>query len=366
MSRRIAFMDLRADWLDDRGAVLRRFEAVLDHGRFVNGPEIFELEQTIGGRLFGAEVVSCASGTVALTMALIALGVGPGDEVIVPAYTFAAPAEAAMLLGAVPVLADVEVPTGLMTAEAAFAAASGRARAAIAVSLYGAAAPVGEIAAALGPNIPVIEDAAQSFGAAPRGSQPRLACHSFFPTKTLGGAGDGGAVSTFDGDLARRLRKIRDHGQSARYRHDLQGLNGRMSSLAAAALLQRLEGFDVALDRRRTVARRYDVAFAPLAADGRLRLATPVGNQTSARGLYAILVDRRDEFASKLEAHGVETAIHYPSALHHQPALKAALTSPALSGAEEMARCAICLPLYPSLSNEAQERVIEAVAAALK
>lgn len=362
----IPFLDLASEWAPLRQAALERVGAVLDHGRFVMGPEIAELEADLAGDLGISHAVSCASGTTALTMAMLALGVGPGDEVILPAFTFAAPAECAALLGATPVLVDVSCPTGLIDPAAVEAAISARTKAIVAVSLYGLPADFSAINALADKHgLPVIEDAAQSLGAVqagrPSGALGTIGCTSFFPTKVLGGAGDGGMLFTADAEIASRLAEIRDHGQSGKYDHARLGLNGRMSTIAAALLLVRREGFADALAARRRIGARYDALLAPLRTADRLDFSQVPTDTLPARANYTILVKNRDAVARALRDAGIETAVHYPAALHAQPAFASARQAGSLKGAEKMAREALCLPIYPGLSEADQQRIAGAL-----
>ncbi|GAB3349023.1 DegT/DnrJ/EryC1/StrS family aminotransferase [Lysobacter tyrosinilyticus] len=334
------------------------------HGRYIGGPEVAELEARLGDEV-GAHCVTCSSGTMALCMALMALGVGAGDEVIVPAYTFAAPVEAVLLLGAIPVLADIEADTCILSATAATAAITPRTRAIIAVSLYGQPADfdaLQELAHRHG--IALIEDAAQSYGASlhgvPSGRFGDVACTSFFPTKPLGGCGDGGAIFTRDATLAAVLREIRDHGQSVKYVHVRLGLNGRLDTLSCAALLVKHAYFQRDLARRRELAARYDL----LLPSGLPRLRQRAG-VLSAWALYAIRSPQRDRLRDALAAAGVQTAVHYPLPLHRQPAFATACRWLDLHESERAARELLCLPLHAGLADAEQDRVIDALAEAV-
>ncbi|WP_428699306.1 DegT/DnrJ/EryC1/StrS family aminotransferase [Stappia sp.] len=367
----IPFVDLTSEWAALKLETLARVEAVFDHGRFVMGPEIEELEGRLAEMVGVRHAIACASGTTALLMAMMALEIGPGDEVVVPAYTFAAPAECALLLGASPVFVDVATPSGLVDVDRLKEALTPRTRAIVAVSLYGAPPDFSAInALADAHGIAVIEDAAQSFGGCREGRQSgslaRLGCTSFFPTKVLGGAGDGGAVFTDDDALAGFLAEIRDHGQSGKYRHVRTGVNGRMSSIAAAALLVRLKTLKAAIGNRRAVADTYDALLSDARRAGRLDFAVPDPCVASARSQYALLVENRDRVATDLREAGIQTAVHYPEPLHLQPAFSHARRSGPLSGASRMAEKVLCLPIYPGLAASQVARVAEAVLRSLK
>jgi UDP-2-acetamido-2-deoxy-ribo-hexuluronate aminotransferase len=338
---------------------------VFRHGRFILGPEVAQLEGELA-RFVGVEhCISCGSGTVALQMALMALGIGPGDEVIVPTFTFAAPVEVVLLLGATPVLADIEPVTHTLSADSAASLVNERTRAIIAVSLYGQPADFGQLQAlASEHDLALVEDAAQSFGAelggVRSGAFGDIACTSFFPSKPLGGCGDGGALFTRDAKLALALRRIRDHGQEGKYRHVRLGINGRLDSLACAALLVKLAHFPQHLRRRRELATRYDRALAA-------SLSIPVirSGAISAYGQYCIEVAERESIQQQLAAAGIASAVHYPGGMHAQPAFQAARRAPVLVNAEQLARSGLCLPMHTALGDDAQDRVVQALVAAL-
>ncbi len=370
MTPRVPFVDLSAEWEPVRAEALRRIAQVFDHGRFVGGPEVAELEQKLAATVGAKHALSCASGTTALLMAMMALGIGPGDEVIVPAFTFIAPAECALILGASPVLVDVQMPSGLIDPGALEAAITPRTRAIVAVSLFGLPADfdrINEVAANHG--IPVIEDAAQSLGATRRGKASGtlagIGCTSFFPTKALGGAGDGGALFTDDADTATRLSEIRDHGQSGKYHHVRPGLNGRLGSMAAAALLARLDIFEPLLEKRRHIGRTYDRLFGDARRSGLLDIVTNEGIEDSARSQYAVMVKDRAKIVKSLEAAGIQTAIHYPQALHRQPVLRNCRCAGSLENALEMADKVLCLPIHPALDDDQVDYVVETLCNAL-
>jgi UDP-2-acetamido-2-deoxy-ribo-hexuluronate aminotransferase len=367
---KVPFFDLCAEWEPVRTDALRRIAEVFDHGRFVAGPEVAELEQRLAATVGSKFAISCASGTTALLMAMMALGVGPGDEVIVPAFTFIAPAECALILGASPVLVDVRMPSGLIDPGILEAAITTRTKAVVAVSLFGLPADFDRInRVAERHGVPVIEDAAQSLGATQggkgSGSLARIGCTSFFPTKALGGAGDGGALFTDDVDTAIRLSEIRDHGQAGKYHHVRPGLNGRLSSMTAAALLARLDMFESLLERRRHIGRSYDRLLDDARRPGLLNFVTDEGMEHSARSQYAVVVNDRENVAKALNVAGVQTAVHYPQALHRQPVLRDCRCSGSLDNAREMADKVLCLPIHPTLSDRQVDFVAETLRSAL-
>jgi UDP-2-acetamido-2-deoxy-ribo-hexuluronate aminotransferase len=304
---------------------------------------------------------------MALQMALMALGIGPGDEVILPTFTFAAPIEAVLLLGATPVLADIEPGTHTLSAASAASLVSGRTRAIIAVSLYGQPADFDALQAlAREHGLALVEDAAQSFGGQLHGMRSGafgdIGCTSFFPSKPLGGCGDGGALFTRDGRLAHTLRQIRDHGQDGKYRHARLGVNGRLDSLACAALLVKLGHFPRHLLRRRELAARYDRALS-----GRLAIPVIRPGAISAYAQYCVEVGDRERVQQQLADAGIASAVHYPSGLHQQAAFQPrSRRAPVLDNAERLASRGLCLPLHTALSDREQDRVVEALGAALE
>jgi UDP-2-acetamido-2-deoxy-ribo-hexuluronate aminotransferase len=287
--------------------------------------------------------------------------------VIVPAYTFAASVEAILLVGATAVLADIEPGTCLVGCETVEGLITPRTRAIIAVSLYGQTPDFPALEAlASRHGLFLIEDAAQSFGASldgrRSGSFGHVSCTSFYPTKPLGGCGDGGAVLTRDPALAATLRQIRNHGQSGKYRHVRLGCNGRLDTLSCAILLVKLAHFPSHLARRQQLAAQYTRALADaLPIDALPRI---VPGAVSAQALYCISMDDRDAIRDRLLNAGIATAVHYPLPLHRQPAFAERCRWNELPNAEAAARRGLCLPLFPGLSDQQQLRVIESLIAA--
>jgi UDP-2-acetamido-2-deoxy-ribo-hexuluronate aminotransferase len=366
----VPFVDLAAEWSLHKAEALQRIERVFEHGRFVMGPEVEELEARLAQDTGADHAVTCSSGTTALLMALMALDLGPGDEVILPAYTFAAPLEMVLLLGAKAVLADIDPCTYTVDPDSAALLIGPRTRAIIAVSLYGVPADftrLNELASRHG--IPVIEDAAQSYGALLNGRRSgnlsTVGCASFFPTKTLGGAGDGGALLTSDPLLAQRLRQIRDHGQSGKYNHVRLGVNGRLGSIACAALLARIGDVAQMVSQRQAAARRYDALLAEVAERGKILLPTAPAPFESAFAQYAVQVEARSSVIEAMQAANVQVAVHYPAPLHLQPAFKERVSFRSLLNAETLAQHVLCLPIYPGLTPAQQEQVAAALIAAL-
>lgn len=360
----IPFVDLPADWKPLKRSVLARVERLLEHGQFIMGPEVAELETRLAQSTGVNHALTCSSGTMALQLALMALGVGLGDEVIVPTFTFAAPVEAILLLGAKPVLADIRADTLNIDVSACAALIGPRTKAIIAVSLFGEPADFSALnSLARAHGLSVIEDAAQSYGSSlngqPSGSLADIGCTSFFPTKPLGGAGEGGALFTNDNHLAQRLREARDHGQSGKYLHTSLGTNGRLDSLSCCALLAVLEHLPERIDQRRAVAERYRTALINTCTEEQLRLPTQLVGTQSAHAQFAVLLPNREIVAEHMRSQGIQTAVHYPIPLHLQPAFVERCRFGTLENAEAAAQQILCLPIYPTLGITAQERVIE-------
>jgi UDP-2-acetamido-2-deoxy-ribo-hexuluronate aminotransferase len=306
--------------------------------------------------------VTVANGTDALQIALMALGVGPGDEVIVPGFTFAATAEVAALVGAVPVLADIQPDTCNVDPAAIAAAVSERTRVIMPVGLYGQPADMAEIAAiADRAGAVVIEDAAQSFGATYGNRRScalsRLGCTSFFPSKPLGCYGDGGAIFTDDAELAQACRELRVHGQSGRYRHVRVGVAGRMDTLQCAIVLAKLPRFEWELARRQELGERYNRLFDAR----RIERVAQRPDRTSAFAQYTIMVDDRDAVQRALEAEGIPTAVHYPAPLNAQPAYRELCPSARLPNSERAAGRVLSLPMHAYLDEATQDRIVDAV-----
>jgi dTDP-4-amino-4,6-dideoxygalactose transaminase len=368
-----AFIDLAAQRQQLGDGVERAISAVLKHGQFILGPEVAELERRLASFCGARHCVTCANGTDALLMALMAEGIGRGDAVFVPAFTFVATVEVAVLSGATPVFVDVRSDTfnlDVESLEAAIGEAKRRGlkpRCVIPVDLYGQPADyeaIREVAEAHG--LLVVADAAQSFGASLDGRKVgTLAAYtatSFYPSKPLGGYGDGGALFTDDDDRAARLRALRNHGKGPD-RPDTEhvGLNSRLDSIQAAILLEKLRLFPGEIPARQEKADRYSEALASLVEVPRL-----MARATSVWAQYTIITEQRDSLAKACRGAGVPTAIHYANALNCLPPYRQVPTSPAgLRQAEWLAERVISLPMHPYLSDEAQDLIIATVRQAL-
>jgi UDP-2-acetamido-2-deoxy-ribo-hexuluronate aminotransferase len=359
---RVEFIDLKTQQDRIRPMLESGIHRVLHHGRYVMGAEIEALEERLA-QMAGVEHCVCvSSGTDALLMALMALEIGPGDEVITSPFTFFATAEVIALLGATPVYVDIDPQTFNIDPAKIEAAITGRTRAIMPVSLYGQCAEMDEINA-IGQrhSVPVIEDAAQSFGATYRGQRScalsEIACTSFFPAKPLGAYGDGGACFTRNENLAIRLRQIRDHGQDRRYHHAHLGVNGRLDTMQAAVLLAKLDIFEDEMNRRQVVAQRYVQQLAVLENESKLALPMVRSHNTSSWAQYTIRVQGRDELQQALTKSQIPTAIHYPVPLYRQPAL--AQSEANCPQSDRAAREVLSLPMHPYLSEEAQTLVTQ-------
>jgi UDP-2-acetamido-2-deoxy-ribo-hexuluronate aminotransferase len=371
-SAQTGFIDLATQQRRIRAPLEAGLHRVLHHGRYVMGPEIAELEQRLADYVGVAHCVAVSSGTDALLIALMALGIGPGDEVITTPFTFVATAEVIALRGAVPKFVDIDPRTYNIDPTLIESAIGPRTRAIMPVSLYGQCADmdaINDIAARHG--LPVIEDAAQSFGATFRGRRSgglsTIGCTSFFPSKPLGCYGDGGACFTDDDALAEAMRQIMNHGQDRRYSHARLGINGRLDSMQAAILLAKLDVFDDELRRRTRAADAYGGALRPRGAktlgDGEAAVLLPYvePHNTSAFAQYTLQLDDRETAQHRLQAAGIPTAIHYPIPLNRQVAYRDYCCPDCTPIADSAAARVLSLPMHPYLSGEQ----VDAVAAAL-
>jgi len=362
------FIDLKSQYRAMRTDINARIQAVLDHGQFIMGPEVRELELRLASYVNSAHCISVASGTEALLIALMALEIGPGDEVITSPFTFVATAEVIALVGAKPVFVDVEPDTANMDVSLLDAAITPRTKAIMPVSLYGQPADMDEISAiaARRGEIAVIEDAAQSFGATYQGRRSgalsALGCTSFFPSKPLGCYGDGGAIFTDDAALAQACSEIRVHGQSGRYHHTRIGVGGRMDTLQCAILLAKLARFDWEVARRIELGNRY--AEAIRASGAQVGLLTVRPDRTSVWAQYTVLVANRDSVQEKMKQQGIPTAVHYPRPLHRQPAYEKLCDPKDLPVSDALSSQVISLPMSADLSDAQLEQVVTALARA--
>ena len=364
------FIDLKTQYQRLKADIDAGIQRVLDHGQYILGPEVAELEEKLAAYVGAKYCISVANGTDALQIAQMALGIGPGDEVITPGFTYIATAETVALLGAKPVYVDVHPLTCNLDPAKLEAAITPKTKAIIPVSLYGQCADYDAInAAAEKHGIPVIEDAAQSFGASYKGRKScnltTIACASFFPSKPLGCSGDGGSIFTNDEELAKVMRQISRHGQDRRYHHIRVGVNSRLDTLQAAILLPKLAVLDQEIVQRQQVAQRYAELLPRPLGDGKgagrcITLPHIEAHNTSAWAQYTIQVDGRDAVQEQLKIAGIPTAVHYPIPLNKQPAV--ADTHAHLPVDDAVAQKVLSLPMHPYLDEGSIQRIAQAVA----
>ena len=354
------FIDLAAQQARIKDKIDANIQAVLAHGKYILGPEVDELEERLAAYTGAKYCISVANGTDALQIAQMALGVGFGDEVIVPGFSYIATAETPAVLGAKPVYVDIDPVTFNIDPSKIEAAITPKTKAILPVSLYGQCADFDAInLIAEKYNLAVIEDGAQSFGATYKGRKScnlsTIGCTSFFPSKPLGCYGDGGAVFTNDEELAKVIRQIARHGQDKRYHHIRVGINSRLDTLQAAILLPKLEILDEEIDLRNQVATRYQELLTHTS------LITPTVeiHNTSVWAQYSVRSEDRNALQKKLKASGIPTAIHYPIPLNKQPAV--ADTNVVLPIGDRVAEEVISLPMHPYLEASAQQKIAHAI-----
>jgi len=362
------FIDLKTPYKQHKQEIDDRIQRVLDHGRYIMGPEIAELEERLADYVGVEHCISAGSGTDALLMAMMSLGIGMNDEVITTPFTFIATAETIALVGAKPVFVDIDPATYNIDPGLIEQAITKKTKAIMPVSLYGQCAEIDKInVIAEAHNIPVIEDGAQSFGATYKGRRScgltTIGCASFFPSKPLGCYGDGGACFTIDGDLATRMRQIRVHGQDRRYHHPILGFNGRMDTLQAAILLAKLERYDADVAGRARIGKRFTDKFTSSSA----AITVPFieTHNTSVYAQYTVQVENREMVTKELASIGIPTAVHYPVPLHRQPVFEGVVEQSGFPVSENVAERVFSLPMHPHLSTDQQDNIIDAVVLAL-
>jgi UDP-2-acetamido-2-deoxy-ribo-hexuluronate aminotransferase len=381
----IPFIDLKTQYQALKPQIQERINRVLDHGQYIMGPEVQELEDKLATYTGSKHCITVASGTEALLISLMALGIKPGDEVITTPFTFVATAEVIVLLGAKPVFVDIEPDTCNIDASKIEEKITTKTKAIMPVSLYGQPADMDEInaIAARHGNIPVIEDAAQSFGATYKGKKScnlsTIGCTSFFPSKPLGCYGDGGAIFTNDDSIAQACKEIRVHGQSARYVHTRVGVGGRMDTLQCAILLAKLERFDWEIEQRIKVAQRYTElltstrgpsgetpssrgpAGAVAIHPSQIHPITIRPDRTSVYAQYTLICSDREAIQEKLKQANIPTAIHYPVPLNEQEAYKHLCCPDCTPIASRLAKQVMSLPMAPDLTLSKQERILSSL-----
>ena len=356
------FIDLAAQQARIKDQIDANIQKVLAHGKYILGPEVDELEERLAAYTGAKYCITVANGTDALQIAQMALGIGPGDEVIVPGFSYIATAETVALLGARPVYVDIDPKTYNMDPAKVESAITHKTRAIIPVSLYGQCAEFDAInVIAQKHNLPVIEDGAQSFGASYKGKKScnlsTVGCTSFFPAKPLGCYGDGGAIFTNDEALATILRQIARHGQDRRYHHVRVGVNSRLDTLQAAILLPKLDILDNEIEAKQRVADQYTKSLLPLGVS----LPFIQNYNQSAWAQYTIQVENRESFQQQLKDQNIPTAVHYPIPLNHQPAVQD--MSVGLPFGDQAAERVVSLPMHAYLREDAINRIVKAVSA---
>lgn len=353
------FIDLKTQYATLKDAIDNSIARVLAHGQYIMGPEVQELEKRLAEYVGAKHCISVASGTMSLEIALRALGLGPGDEVITVPFTWISSSEVISLVGARPVFVDIELESYNIDASQVEAAITPRTKAIMAVSLFGQMpdmARLQEIAKKHG--LSLIEDAAQSFGATQHGHRScgvaPISSTSFFPAKTLGCYGDGGALFTSDDAAADSMKAIRNHGGLIRHHHTLVGTNGRFDTIQAAVLLAKLPSFDWELQERARIGQRYSELLGDVCA-----VPSIVPGNTHVYAQYTIRVPDRDSLAAHLKQAGIPTAIYYPKCLHEQP-VYADLKYPwgSFPHSERASREVLSLPMHPFLSEQDQDRIV--------
>lgn len=355
------FIDLKTQQARIKDKIDAGIQRVLTHGQYILGPEVTELEEKLAAFCGAKYCISCANGTDALQIGQMALGIGFGDEVIIPGFSYIATAETVALLGAKPVYIDIDARTYNLDPKLLDAAITPRTKAIIPVSLYGQCADMDAINAIANKHgIAVIEDAAQSFGARYKDRRScnlsTIACTSFFPSKPLGCYGDGGAIFTNDEELAKVLRQIARHGQDRRYHHIRVGVNSRLDTLQAAILLPKLEIFEEEIILRQRVAQTYNRLLNSVGIN-----STPYiePHNTSVYAQYTILISDRAIAQAKLKEVGIPTVIHYPTPLNKQPAV--ADSDAKLQIGDCIALQVLSLPMHPYLTNTSIEAVTQSL-----
>lgn len=368
------FIDLKSQYQRLKKDIDAGIQRVLDHGQYILGPEVAELEEKLAAYVGAKYCISVANGTDALQIAQMAFGIGPGDEVITPGFTYIATAETVALLGAKPVYVDIDPRTYNLDPVLLEAAITPRTKAIIPVSLYGQCADFDAInAIAAKHGIAVIEDAAQSFGASYKGRKScnlsTVACASFFPSKPLGCYGDGGAIFTNDDELGKVMRQIARHGQDRRYHHIRVGVNSRLDTIQAAVLLPKLAVFDEELVQRQRVADTYNSLLRgsehllanEMTTSAGQAIVTPYleSHNTSAWAQYTLQVSNRDAVQEQLKKADIPTAVHYPIPLNKQPAVADAAVQ--LPVGDAVAQRVMSLPMHPYLDKISIQRIILSV-----
>ena len=360
------FVDLKKQYLLLEDDINSNIKNVLEHGKYINGPEIETLENELSSYIGSTGCVSTSSGTDALILALMALEIKPGDEVITTPFSFISTAETIIMAGAIPVFVDINPTSYNLDPALIEKAITEKTKAIIAVSLYGQMADFESINKIAKRNrLAVIEDGAQSFGATFREKKScsisTIGCTSFFPSKPLGCYGDGGACFSDDLEILDKMRKIRNHGQEARYHHTLIGFNGRLDTIQAAVLLAKFEQFKSEVKKRNLVGQKYSQKIQEICPT-KVKVPEILEHYTSVFAQYTIQVEHRKKIVDLLKMKGIPTSVHYPTPLHQQPAIERVLTKKeSFPKAEQAAKKVLSLPMHPYLSDGDIQTVADAL-----
>jgi UDP-2-acetamido-2-deoxy-ribo-hexuluronate aminotransferase len=363
------FIDLKAQYQALKTEIDSQIQEVLNNCSFIMGPQVDKCERALEQYTGAKHALTCSSGTDALVIALMGVGIGPGDEVIVPAFSFFATAEAVTLVGAKPVFVDIEDEYYNIDISQVEAAMTPRTKGLIFVSLYGQTPDVDALLQ-IGKkyNIHIMEDAAQSFGASYKGKKScnltPISCTSFFPAKPLGCYGDGGALFVNDEQYLQAMKEVRVHGQKERYVHTRIGINGRMDSIQCAVINAKLPKFEWEVQRRAEIGMTYTKAFLNLS--DKIRPPRVAEGCEHVYGQYTLYVENRSAFEKFLKEKGVPTSIHYPAPMHKQAAYAKHYQGLSLPVSERCAEHVISLPMHAYMSQADQTKVIETVMAAAK
>jgi dTDP-4-amino-4,6-dideoxygalactose transaminase len=367
-SMKVPLLDLEAQYRPLRSELIDALTRVADSQRYIMGPEVAALETELAARLDVRHAVAVSSGTDALLVALMTLGIGPGDEVVTSTYSFFATAGCVARLGARPVLVDIDPVTFNIDTSSAAAAITSKTKAILPVHLFGLSADLDPLLAAAGrAGIPVLEDAAQAIGATygvrQVGGLGAAGCFSFFPSKNLGAFGDAGLVTSNDDDLARRVRLLRMHGMEPKYVHHVVGGNFRMDEIQAAVLRVKAPHLPAWTEARRANAARYRALFRETALDGRIMLPIEPEGCRHIYNQFVIRVADRDGLKAHLDARGIGSEVYYPIPFHLQPCFEyLGYTAGAFPHAERAAKESLAIPIYGELTSEQQEVVVKAIA----
>lgn len=362
----VPFIDLKAQYNLLREDINSSIQKVLDHGQFIMGPEVAESEAALSEYVGCKHTITVSSGTDAAIIAMMAWGIEPGDEIITTGFSFIATAETICLVGAKPIMIDIDPKTFNIDVAQIEKAITPKTKAIVPVSLYGQPANMDEInAIAAKHGLNVIEDGAQSFGADYKGKKScnlsDCGATSFFPAKPLGVYGDGGAIFTNDDEKAEACRQIRFHGQTARYYHEKIGVNGRMDTLQCAILIEKLKAFPKELEARQALADQYTEAFAPLTDKG-VTLPFVEEDRTTAWAQYTLRVPNREKVQESLKEKGIPTAVHYPRTMAAQPAYGNPEFVPfGIPESEKASQEVMSLPMHPYMKDSDRETIVSAV-----